>query len=433
MKIPYPIFSDQKILVLEKNDSQRTTLLMYLKVIGLGTVVEAANGHQALALLAGNAQEFDFTICDLRMDEMDGIEFLRAAPRAKIGRVIFSSAVDDELLSSAEEIVLGYRIRLSGRLSKPIDFSHLKSLILPVPNPQKAEYVFRKRLPFQCWSKEDLSVALRRGQFVPYFQPKLDLLTGAPVGVEILARWMHPDLGVIAPSQFIPLMESAGLIDQLTEDLLCNALECTKKWYSDRPEISISINASPLTLENIAIPNRWLALVNAHQVNPERITIEVTETALPKNYRGLLESVTRLHMHGFGLSLDDFGTGYSSLQQLSQMPFNEVKVDQSFIAAARKYKRSSVILRSMVDLAKKLHLRTVAEGIEYETDVTLFQELGFDVGQGFHFAKPMSGEDLVRWLLIENMTSRRVPNVISIPHISQLAKPDRFPKAFRWG
>ncbi|MEB0013647.1 EAL domain-containing response regulator [Glaciimonas sp. Gout2] len=429
MKIPYSIFSNQKILVLEKDQSQRATLVMYLKVLGVGFVAEAADAQQALALLDGYAEEFDFTICDLRMGGMDGIEFLREAPRAKIGRVILSSALEDDLLCSAEEIILSYGIRLSGRIIKPVKFSNLKNLISPALHPQKAEYVFRKRVPFQCWSKEDLSTALKRGQFVPYFQPKLDFATRTPVGVEVLARWMHPDQGVIPPSQFIPLMESAGLIDQLTEDLLCNVLESTKKWYSTRPEISISINASPLTLENTAIPNRWLAIVKEHQVNPERITIEVTETALPKDYKGLLESVTRLQMHGFGLSLDDFGTGYSSLQQLSQMPFNEIKIDQSFIASARKNKRSILILNSIVNMAKNLDLRTVAEGIESESDATFFQELGFDVGQGYHFAKPMSGDDLVRWLSSEQSVAQKIPQLFSLPKMAQFTQTH---KAMRW-
>ncbi|MBB5198523.1 EAL domain-containing protein (putative c-di-GMP-specific phosphodiesterase class I) [Glaciimonas immobilis] len=371
---------------------------MYLKVMGVAHIAEAANGQQALLLLETNAHLFDFTICDLRMDVMDGFEFLRCAPRARIGRVIIATALEDDFLSAAEEIVLNYGLRLAGRLTKPIDFLRLKNLIATASNKPKAKYVFRKRLPFQCWTIADLSTALQRGQFVPYFQPKLDFLTRKPIGVEVLARWMHPDQGMISPSQFIPLMESAGLIDWLTVELLHNVLDCTKKWYSARPEISISFNASPLTLEKSAIPNQWLGIVKEHNVSPERIKIEITETALPKDYKSLLESATRLHMHGFGLSLDDFGTGYSSLQLLSQIPFSEIKIDQSFVAAARNNKRSVVILNAIVSLARNLDLQTVVEGIETESDAVFFQQLGFDLGQGYHLAQPMAGDDLMRWL-----------------------------------
>ncbi|MDY7547903.1 EAL domain-containing protein [Glaciimonas sp. CA11.2] len=261
----------------------------------------------------------------------------------------------------------------------------------------ETEPVIDEKSSSRLWTKNDLIVALECQQFVPYFQPKVQFGQD-PVGVEILARWCHPAFGEIPPSQFVPLMEASGVIDQLTEQLLHKALEAMKKWRDIAPQMGIALNASRSTLQKVAIPNRWRAIANEHSIEPELITVEVTETALATDYDGLLETVTRLRMHGFNLSLDDFGTGYSSLQQLSRMPFSEIKIDRSFIVGAQGAQRSVAILQSIFDLAKNLNLSTVAEGIESRSDADFIQALGCDAGQGYYFGKPMNGDDLLPWL-----------------------------------
>ncbi|QRX82849.1 EAL domain-containing protein [Glaciimonas sp. PAMC28666] len=383
--------------MLEDNEFQRKALLMGLTAMGVGYIAEATDGREALDLLAQNKIGFDFTICDLRMDVMDGIEFLRFAPAQRIGSVILTSAMKEDLLRSAEAVAKDYGVRIAGRITKPIDFSFLRKIMSSDEAMPEVQAMVEEESRLRLWTKNDLIAALALEQFVPFFQPKVQF-TKVPFGVEILARWRHPDLGDISPSEFVPLMELHGLIDQLTEQLLRKALDSMKIWREVEPQMGIALNASRSTLQNVAIPNRWRAIANEHLVEPESITIEVTETALATDYEGLLETVTRLRMHGFNLSLDDFGTGYSSLQQLSRMPFSEIKIDRSFVTGAEGTTRSMAILNSIFDLAKNLNLSTVAEGIESESDAAFIQSLGCDAGQGYYFAKPMAGDDLLRWL-----------------------------------
>lgn len=403
-------FLKYRVLVLEDDAFQRDYLVTGLRRMGIGYVAAAANGREAMALLETNTAGFDFTICDLRMDVMDGIEFLRHALGQNIGSVILASAMKDDLLDSAVKVAKDYGTRVIAQITKPINFSDLKKTMSSDADCLDAESIIEDDLSSRLWTKNDLTVALKRQQFVPFFQPKVQFKQG-PFGVEILARWLHPEFGKIPPLQFVPLMELNGLLDQLTEQLLHKALDYVKKWEHVAPQMGIALNASRSTLQNVSIPNRWRAIAQEHLVDPELITIEVTETTLATDYEALLETVTRLRMQGFSLSLDDFGTGYSSLQQLSRMPFSEIKIDRSFVAGAQGAARSVAILSSIFDLAKNLNLSTVAEGIESESDAEFIKALGCDAGQGYYFGKAMEVNDLLPWLARSKSGVWRSPNI----------------------
>lgn len=233
---------------------------------------------------------------------------------------------------------------------------------------------------------------------MPFFQPKVDLDTGVPACVEILARWNHPDLGVLPPSQFIELMEQEGLIDQLTGCLLVRSMECARQCSVRGKNLGFAINVSPLTLQDERTPSRICSLVKECRLSPAQITIEVTETASAKNFNRVLESLTRLRMQGCEISIDDFGMGYSSMQMLSLMPFTELKIDRAFISDTPKNAKSATLLESIVQLAGRLRLRTVAEGIETKDELDLVQSLGCHVGQGFLLGRPMAQPDLIAYL-----------------------------------
>ncbi|WP_158592140.1 EAL domain-containing protein [Noviherbaspirillum sedimenti] len=248
------------------------------------------------------------------------------------------------------------------------------------------------------WSRYELLSAIQDKQFVPYFQPKIDLVSGLPVCSETLARWIHPDRGILPPSQFIELMERMDLIDQLTDSLLHQLLEYVQDSNECCAEIGFAINISPLTLGKAHMANHICSLVKSYGVACERITIEVTETACSKDFASLLASLDRLRTQGFGISADDFGVGYSSLQELNRMPFTEIKIDRMFVGGISNNQKSQAILEFVVQLADRLHMRTVAEGIETRGELEFVQALGCSQGQGFYLGSPMTYPDLQDYL-----------------------------------
>jgi len=243
-----------------------------------------------------------------------------------------------------------------------------------------------------------MQAAIRNGQFVPFYQPQIDLMTGQPVGVEILARWAHPRRGLLLPDQFIPLMERYGLIDQLTECLLAQALAFAKGCAETGTELGFALNVSPVSLRDVKLARGICGLLRESGLEPHLITIEVTETAPSDRSGNVAHSLACLRTQGFKVSIDDFGTGYSSLKLLSQVPFTELKIDRTFVTKVHARKKAAAILESIMHLAGGLGLRTVAEGIETEEEAVFLRSLGCEAGQGYLFARPMSGQDLTGFL-----------------------------------
>lgn len=389
------------MLVLEDQAFQRNLLIGVLQHLGITQVESAGDGSSAMDALERTQAGFDVAICDLRMEGMDGIEFIRRAARHRVKSFIVTSAIETSLLTSAEAVLRSYNTRLLGVLPKPVNIDRLRGMLM------LADFKTVKVADKDSWSsvpqeasptEAEICEALEKHQFVPYFQPKFCLETGMPSGAEMLARWDHPTLGILSPGRFVPTMEAAGLIDALSDSLLSRAMVCANAWTQIGCDINMAVNLSPLTLQNTEMPNRLGALVRRHNIAPSRITIEVTETAVSENVSGLMESLTRLRMQGFALSVDDFGTGYSSLLQLSEMPFTEIKIDRNFVSGATENKKTTLIAESIVDLAKKLDLHTVAEGVETQAEFAFIKKLGCETGQGYFFAKPMNQDELMHFL-----------------------------------
>lgn len=394
-----------RALVLEDNEFQREVIAATLASLGVGHVSQASNGHDALGLIVGDRRGYDLVLCDLHMADstkMDGIEFIRTARNHRIGSLILMSGIEEDLFASAEMLAAGHGAPLIGRLHKPVDPHELCTILqcpLAVAPGMAAGAVPSAK---RKWSKMDLRVALKREQFVPFFQPKIHLSTGRVIGAEVLVRWQHPEFGILSPSEFIPLMEKHQMIDGLTDHLMRRVAAAIGAWSRAGLDIPLALNASPTTLQDVSIPNRWRSIVAEHHVDPEMLTIEVTETAVANDFHGLLETLTRLRMHGFGVSLDDFGTGYSSLQQLSELPLTEVKIDRAFVMRAPASSRAVLILDTIIQLSKKLGLTSVAEGIETQEMSDFLRMSGCDNGQGLHFAAPMSASALCGWVATRN-------------------------------
>lgn len=373
-------------LVVDDHPFQRSILKRLLKKLSAHEVLEAENGLEALSIL-NIAHRVDIIICDLDMPKMDGIEFMRhLASGYQSPSVIISSAEESSLIQSVEKMALDYGVKLLGIIDKPVSIDKL-SLLFEKHHAKKAPRISNANRVFDL---ESILEAVTKDQFEPYFQPKVNLASGRIVGAEALARWMHPEHGVIAPYAFIPLLESSRQIDELTMKIIKKSAEACKRWHEDGLEISISVNLSLASLTNTSLVDKITNIVTGAGLEPRFMTLEITETAAMTEVASSIEILTRLRMRGFGLSVDDYGTGYSSLKQLTRVPFNELKIDQSFVTGCCHNSTSSAIVESSVHMANKLNLVSVAEGVEVKEEWDFLKEKKCDVAQGYFIAKPMS-------------------------------------------
>ena len=234
--------------------------------------------------------------------------------------------------------------------------------------------------------ESELRQAVAADDVVPHFQPLVDLSTGQLVGVEMLARWPHPARGMVSPAEFIPLAEDSGLIGLMTISLLRQGCRAAAGWPA---HITLACNLSPIQLRDPNLPSTVAKVLAETGFPAARLELEVTESALVGDLalaRRLLDEIRAL---GVKLALDDFGTGYSSLRHLQLLPFDKLKIDQSFVGAMVNDKESAKIVSAVVGLGHSLGLSTVAEGVETEEVAELLRGLGCDIGQGWLFGRPV--------------------------------------------
>ena len=243
--------------------------------------------------------------------------------------------------------------------------------------------------------ESDLRQAVADDAIVPFYQPLVDLGTGLPVGVEMLARWPHPTRGMVPPDAFIPLAEELGLIGNLTEHLLLRACRDIADWP---PNIMLACNLSPLQLRDPGLPQAIRDVLATTGLPALRLELEVTESALVGDLDLARRSLAQLKALGVRLALDDFGTGYSSLRHLQTLPFDKIKIDRSFIAAMADDAESGKIVSAVVGLGHSLGLVTVAEGIETEEIAGLLRKLGCDIGQGWFYGRPGPADKIAAFI-----------------------------------
>ena len=230
---------------------------------------------------------------------------------------------------------------------------------------------------------------LEHGQFVPYFEPQVDLSTGAIAGFEVLARWNHPLSGNISPDIFIPVAEEIGVIGRLSEQVIAEALRQAASWDAD---IKISVNISPTQFSDGWLAQRIVRMLTETGFPANRLIVEITESSLFADLDLARSMVTSLKNQGVRLALDDFGTGFSSLSSLRSLPFDLIKIDRSFVSNIHENKESAAIVRAVTTLASALSVPVCVEGIESEAVYQSVMKLGCGLGQGWYFGKPMRAE-----------------------------------------
>jgi diguanylate cyclase (GGDEF)-like protein len=254
--------------------------------------------------------------------------------------------------------------------------------------------------------EQGIRFGLDHEQFLPYFEPQVDLDTGNVIGFEVLARWKHPLSGIIGPDVFIPVAEEIGLIGRLSEQVIAAALRDAAEW---NPAIKLSVNISPSQLTDGWLAQRIVRILAETKFPAERLVVEITESSLFADMDLARTIVTSLKNQGVRLALDDFGTGFSSLAHIRSLPFDIIKIDRSFVANLNSKRESAAIIRAVTMLAQALSVPVCVEGIENEDAYKAVVRLGCSIGQGWYFGKPMTMEQARE--LLDARSRENQPNV----------------------
>lgn len=265
------------------------------------------------------------------------------------------------------------------------------------------------RAPHRLAIATDLRGALRDGDLAIHVQPQADLATGCLTGVEALVRWHHPTRGLVFPDEFIPVAEATGLVGELTRVVLDKALAAVAAYRRKGVEVPIAVNLSARSLVDAELVGSVQRALRRHRLPAHLLTLEITESSVMADPQRAIRTLSMLRGLGITLAVDDFGTGYSSLSYLKRLPVQEVKIDKSFVMTLPTDPDNASIVRSIVDLGANLGLRVVAEGVEDARAWAILAEMGCDVAQGYHLARPMPADDLLGWLDSSPVVRRPVP------------------------
>lgn len=397
---PKPI---KRLLIVDDDLSQATIIRRIGEQEGYSCTVASTFDCAADVL---KAIQFDFVTIDLSLGSRDGVEVLRIINALPYGpAVVFISGHDRRILDTAVRMAETAGTNNASALQKPFKPSELRELLrAPANAPQVAA-------PPRTVVVDDEMI--RRGldnkEFFPLFQPKIALSSGKTVGCEALARWRTNDGNLIPPGIFIPIAEASGSIKDITNTILEQSVKAAARLVADNPGFTVSVNISPLLLSDLSLPEQIDDLLKQHNLQPQCLTLEVTESAAMLDVARATDILLRLRIKGVGLSIDDFGTGYSSFAALAKMPFTELKIDQSFVKQYLTDSSLRKIVRGSIALGHEFNLKVVAEGVENALLAASLAHLGCDIAQGYHFAPALPLDGLIEFRNASDM----IPNANS--------------------
>jgi EAL domain-containing protein (putative c-di-GMP-specific phosphodiesterase class I) len=363
-----------------------------VRLVGSQAGFEVQSYRTVAEFRADQAREPAVILLDLCLADLDGIEMLRGlAGTHSRSRIVLMTGADPRVLNTAERVGLGYGLNVAATLRKPFAIADLRTALTSSANP--ADIARRSGVSIA----HELHRAIAGNELVLHYQPKIRLSTGRIIGAEALVRWHHPTLGLLPPGRFIPVAERAGLILPLTQWVLEEAVRQLAEWRRIGLDTTVAVNMPSEILSDIGLPNTIETLLNRAGVPAGALTLEITEAGAMKDVLTAMDVLTRFRLKGVSLAIDDFGTGYSSLIKLHRMPFNELKIDRSFIEGAHADEESRVITETIINMARSLGMDVVAEGVENTEVLDLLIELGCDAAQGFLLTKPLPAEDYLSW------------------------------------
>ncbi|WP_209328329.1 EAL domain-containing protein [Pseudoalteromonas sp. PA2MD11] len=346
------------------------------------------------ALSSQKLHKASLILLDMNMPSIDGVEMLRKLSELDVRQPLALLSGENSLfLKNAASLASLHGLNIISCIEKPLSVSKLADLY-------KKLYQFNETPPSQkkgvTYSNEEVVSALYKNEYLAYLQPKVCSKTEKIIGVETLARWNHPENGIVSPFYFIETLENENHTAELTEQLLKQTVNL---WSINRTLLSglpFSFNISANELSDINLPEKLEHICSDASIPTSQITLELTESNIINNIRSSLDVLLRFKLKGFKLSIDDFGTGYSSMKQLNELPFDELKIDRCFVNGCADDTSKKAIVVSTCEMAHKLGLDIVAEGVEKLEDLLLLKSLGVKAIQGFYYFKPCSQTEFLQ-------------------------------------
>jgi len=337
-------------------------------------------------------------VLDLMMPGIDGVEVMRfLASKSYRQPLILISGYDVGVLHSAQTLAEEQNLNVVTSLTKPIEVATLQRLLMQLRSQDHEQAKNNAAGDYQLHAAE-FEEAIQQNHLLLHYQPQICLHSGTLTGVEALARWQHPEYGLIYPDQFIGLAEDNDLMGELTSWVINQSVMQVKQWRAMGISPRMSINVSAQNINSLELPEQLSKTMEENHLDASSFMFEVTESALMSSLVTSLDILTRLRIKGFELSIDDFGTGYSSLSQLHRIPFTELKIDKSFVMRLDQDKEALAIVETCIMLGQKLKMQVLAEGVENEYVLDKLKQIGCDIAQGYAIAKPMPAESLMDWL-----------------------------------
>jgi EAL domain-containing protein (putative c-di-GMP-specific phosphodiesterase class I)/CheY-like chemotaxis protein len=380
----------------EDDDFVRSVTIQTLQSLGVENTSGAGNGREGLRLLEAGPPPFDLVICDIAMPECDGMEFMwRMAEKKFRTPVVILSGREAPILRSVELMAKQYGLTIASVLQKPLSRVALREAIKSCRSMSRGD----RSIVMSQYAPDAILAALERQEFEPYFQPKIEISSGLLRGCEALARWRHRQQGILASDQFVSVVEHLERMNDLTWMMLRQAAPWWRVWRADGRTLPLNLNLSMSSLSDIHFADHLYEAVLKVGMSPEDLILEITETVAMSGVARSLESLCRLRLMGFGLSIDDFGSGFSSLEQLSKVPYTELKIGRVFVDGIACSPQKRAVVDASMHIAKEMGLQSVAEGVENADDWECLQALGCDMAQGYFLSKPLSGVEFTRWAI----------------------------------
>lgn len=385
--------SDKRVLIVD--DDPRICRIIKRVAAGLDIESKATIDSKIDFWLEMSQFEPTDIFVDLQMPQVDGVQILRFLADAKsTAAIILVSGMDRSVIETSEELGKSLGLNMAGILVKPVDIDEIRAMLLrDFDAPEKSH---QQSLKF---SEEELFQAIKNKELVVHYQPQIELATDKVMGMEALVRWQHPTHGLVFPDDFIPLAENNdNLISELTFAVLDTVLQEELLQRDDIHKLNLSMNLSARMLSDLSLPDQFEKMLKDHHFSPDQLLIEVTESGAMEDPAITMDILTRFRIKGFRLSLDDFGTGYSSMVQLYRLPFNEIKVDKSFVMQIMSNEEAASITRLTIELGHSLGLEVVAEGVEDQQTYDWLKSLGCEIGQGYLISRALDAASFASWL-----------------------------------
>jgi EAL domain-containing protein (putative c-di-GMP-specific phosphodiesterase class I) len=343
---------------------------------------------------------------DLQMPEVDGVEVMRHLVQlSNPPTLILMSGHDIGVLKSVEKLAKAQNLEILASFTKPLAMEKLKQLFIQIKSTKKTHLNVIKQNARRNFTRDELIKCIEDNQLILHYQPQFDINSKSIVGVEALVRWQHPEHGLLYPDHFIYLAEQYSLMKELTEWVINNIVQQQRQWQSHDFLLVISANVSADNITSLILPEYLATLLEENKLEPEYLTLEMTESALMGELVTSLDILNRLRLKNIKLSIDDFGTGYSSLVQLHRAPFSELKIDRGFVMNMLEDSEALAIVKTCILLGHELNMSVVAEGVENKETFKLLSEMGCDIAQGYYISKPMPADDLIPWMRNDNENS----------------------------